>query len=144
MVGSIQLVHNIINSWHFFSFDIAFASAWLYNCSAGDKFELLFTCCSQATEKIVHVEEKLSKGYGGENAYHVSGYRYLLVDRDRSISRASPPGKVATLAKVSTTSWYALHVHVHVVWVSLFHYMFQLSCLLLLRLRKVLRAGSWS
>lgn len=51
--------------------------------------------------KILRVEEKLSKGWGGENAYHVGGYRYLLVDRDRNISRASPPGKVATLSKES-------------------------------------------
>ncbi|CAH1444158.1 unnamed protein product [Lactuca virosa] len=43
--------------------------------------------------KIVKVEEKLAKGWGGENAYHVKGYRYLLVDGDRSISRASPPRK---------------------------------------------------
>ncbi|URE48509.1 hypothetical protein MUK42_14268 [Musa troglodytarum] len=54
-----------------------------------------------ASEKIVHVEEKLSRGWGGENAYHVSGYRYLLVDTDKSISRTSPPGKVMTLAKDS-------------------------------------------
>ncbi|CAN4087676.1 unnamed protein product [Withania somnifera] len=54
-----------------------------------------------ASPKIFKVEEKLSQGWGGENAYHVSGYRYLLVDGDRSISRASPPGKVATLAKDS-------------------------------------------
>lgn len=46
------------------------------------------------------VGEKLSKGWGGENAYHVGGYRYLLVDGDRQISRASPPGKVTTLTKV--------------------------------------------
>lgn len=46
------------------------------------------------------VEEKLSRGWGGENAYHVSGCRYLLVDGDRNISRASPPGKVTTLTKV--------------------------------------------
>lgn len=99
------IVIYIINSWHFFSCLIL--PLLVHDCiialHAIDKFELLFTCCSQASEKIVHVEEKLSKGYGGENAYHVSGYRYLLVDRDRSISRASPPGKVATLAKVSTT-----------------------------------------
>ncbi|KAF2606350.1 hypothetical protein F2Q68_00045521, partial [Brassica cretica] len=31
--------------------------------------------------------------------YHVSGYRYLLVDNDMEVSRASPSGKVATLAK---------------------------------------------
>ncbi|KDO60808.1 hypothetical protein CISIN_1g010307mg [Citrus sinensis] len=54
-----------------------------------------------ASLKILKVEEKLSKGWGGENAYHVSGYRYLLVDGDRNISRASPPGKVTTLAKES-------------------------------------------
>lgn len=58
----------------------------------------------QASAKISKVEEKLSKGWGGENAYHVSGYRYLLVDNDMEVSRASPPGKVATLAKVKQTS----------------------------------------
>jgi len=47
------------------------------------------------------VEEKLSKGWGDENAYHVSGYRYLLVDDgDRNVSRASPATKVTTLTKV--------------------------------------------
>ncbi|XP_039127339.1 vacuolar fusion protein CCZ1 homolog [Dioscorea cayenensis subsp. rotundata] len=54
-----------------------------------------------AYHKIINVEEKLSRGWGGENAYHVSGYRYLIVDGDRHISRASPPGKVTTLAKDS-------------------------------------------
>ncbi|XP_010540165.1 PREDICTED: vacuolar fusion protein CCZ1 homolog [Tarenaya hassleriana] len=54
-----------------------------------------------ASLKILKVEEKLSKGWGGENAYHVSGYRYLLVDNDMEVSRASPSGKVATLAKES-------------------------------------------
>ncbi|KAM6546780.1 hypothetical protein CsatB_027516 [Cannabis sativa] len=54
-----------------------------------------------ALVKIVKVEEKLSKGWGGENAYHVGGYRYLLLDGDRNISRASPPGKVTTLTKES-------------------------------------------
>eukprot|EP00262_Sarcandra_glabra_P016513 TRINITY_DN5414_c0_g1_i1.p1 TRINITY_DN5414_c0_g1~~TRINITY_DN5414_c0_g1_i1.p1 ORF type:complete len:517 (-),score=99.19 TRINITY_DN5414_c0_g1_i1:299-1849(-) len=54
-----------------------------------------------ASHKVMKVEEKLSKGWGGENAYHVSGYRYLLVDSDRNISRASPPGKVTTLTKDS-------------------------------------------
>ncbi|KAH9616695.1 hypothetical protein KSS87_023823 [Heliosperma pusillum] len=53
----------------------------------------------EASLKILKVEEKLTKGWGGENAYHVSGYRYLLVDGDRSVSRASPASKVATLAK---------------------------------------------
>ncbi|GFP97216.1 vacuolar fusion protein ccz1 homolog [Phtheirospermum japonicum] len=54
-----------------------------------------------ASLRMFKVEEKLSRGWGGENAYHVSGYRYLLVDGDRYISRASPPGKVTTLAKES-------------------------------------------
>lgn len=54
-----------------------------------------------ASSKITHIEEKISRGWGGENAYHVGGYRYLLIDSDRSISRASPPGKVTTLAKDS-------------------------------------------
>ncbi|KAF8772857.1 hypothetical protein HU200_005245 [Digitaria exilis] len=54
-----------------------------------------------ASQKIVTVEQKLSRGWGGENAYHVGGYRYLLVDPDRRVSRASPPGKVTTLAKDS-------------------------------------------
>ncbi|XP_068478453.1 vacuolar fusion protein CCZ1 homolog B-like isoform X1 [Phaseolus vulgaris] len=54
-----------------------------------------------ASLKILKVEEKLSKGWGGENAYHVGGYRYLLVDGDRNISRASPATKVTTLTKES-------------------------------------------
>ncbi|XP_059649787.1 vacuolar fusion protein CCZ1 homolog B-like isoform X2 [Cornus florida] len=54
-----------------------------------------------ASLKMLKVEEKLSKGWGGENAYHVSGYRYLLLDDDRNVSRASPPGKVTTLNKES-------------------------------------------
>ncbi|CAA3026100.1 Hypothetical predicted protein [Olea europaea subsp. europaea] len=54
-----------------------------------------------ASLKMFWVEEKLSRGWGGENAYHVSGCRYLLVDGDRNISRASPPGKVTTLTKDS-------------------------------------------
>ncbi|CAN1297315.1 Vacuolar fusion protein CCZ1 homolog B [Linum perenne] len=54
-----------------------------------------------ASLKLLTVEEKLSKGWGGENAYHVSGYRYLLIDDERSVSRASPPAKVMTLTKES-------------------------------------------
>ncbi|KAG2583981.1 vacuolar fusion protein CCZ1 homolog isoform X3 [Panicum virgatum] len=54
-----------------------------------------------ASQKIVTVEQKLTRRWGGENAYHVSGYRYLLVDPDRRVSRASPSGKVTTLAKDS-------------------------------------------
>ncbi|KAB5544887.1 hypothetical protein DKX38_012999 [Salix brachista] len=59
------------------------------------------TNVTEASLKILKVEEKLSKGWGGENAYHVSGYRYLLIDDDRNVSRASPPAKVTTLAKES-------------------------------------------
>ncbi|KOM51265.1 hypothetical protein LR48_Vigan08g209200 [Vigna angularis] len=54
-----------------------------------------------ASLQILKVEEKLSKGWGGENAYHVGGYRYLLVDGDRNVSRASPATKVTTLTKES-------------------------------------------
>lgn len=54
-----------------------------------------------ASLKIIKVEEKLSRGWGGENAYHVSGYRYLLVDGNRCVSRCTPPGKVTTLTKES-------------------------------------------
>ncbi|KAJ1703126.1 hypothetical protein LUZ63_002905 [Rhynchospora breviuscula] len=52
-------------------------------------------------QRVTAVEQKLSRGWGGENAYHVSGYRYLLIDRDRSVSRATPAGKVTTLKKES-------------------------------------------
>ncbi|CAH8321450.1 unnamed protein product [Eruca vesicaria subsp. sativa] len=55
----------------------------------------------QASLRIMKIEEKISRGWGGENAYHVKGYRYLVVDNDMEISRASPSGKVATLAKES-------------------------------------------
>ncbi|CAO2206786.1 unnamed protein product [Urochloa humidicola] len=54
-----------------------------------------------ASQKIVAIEQKLTRGWGGENAYHVAGYRYLLVDPVRRVSRASPPGKVTTLSKDS-------------------------------------------
>eukprot|EP01018_Ginkgo_biloba_P005870 Gb_20817 [translate_table: standard] len=54
-----------------------------------------------ASLKILKLEEKLSKEWGGGNAYHVAGYRYLFCDRDRNLSRASPPGKVTTLSKSS-------------------------------------------
>lgn len=71
--------------------------------------QMVFTCflggillcfLFQASLKILRIDEKLSRGWGGENAYHVAGYRYLLVDGDRHLSRASPPGKVTTLTKV--------------------------------------------
>ncbi|KAL0699550.1 hypothetical protein Bca4012_055672 [Brassica carinata] len=55
----------------------------------------------QASLRIMKIEEKISRGWGGENAYHVKGYRYLVVDSGLEVSRASPSGKVATLAKES-------------------------------------------
>jgi hypothetical protein len=54
----------------------------------------------QVAQRVTAIEQKLSRGWGGENAYHVSGYRYLLIDGDRSVSRATPAGKVTTLTKV--------------------------------------------
>ncbi|GJR98085.1 vacuolar fusion protein CCZ1 homolog B-like protein isoform X1 [Tanacetum coccineum] len=71
------------------------------NNSIGLFSNYLFFLPLLAFAKIFKVEEKLAKGWGGENAYHVKGYRYLLVDGDRNISRASPPGKVTTLTKES-------------------------------------------
>ncbi|EOA37651.1 hypothetical protein CARUB_v10012180mg [Capsella rubella] len=54
-----------------------------------------------ASLRIWKIEEKISKGWVGKNAYHIKGYRYLVVDNDMEVSRASPTGKVATLAKES-------------------------------------------
>ncbi|XP_078444574.1 vacuolar fusion protein CCZ1 homolog isoform X2 [Wolffia australiana] len=57
-----------------------------------------------AKQRIIRVEQKLSEGWPGENANHVKGYRYLLLDTDQKISKASPPGKVSTLTKDSLLS----------------------------------------
>lgn len=76
---------------------IPFSSLASGQCIALVKQQLL----ENASQKIMNVEEKLSRGWGGENAYHVSGYRYLIIDADRNISRASPAGKVTTLTKDS-------------------------------------------
>ncbi|XP_010476704.1 PREDICTED: vacuolar fusion protein CCZ1 homolog isoform X2 [Camelina sativa] len=54
-----------------------------------------------ASLRILKIEENISRGWGGENAYHIKGYRYLVVDNDMEVSRASPSGKVATLKKES-------------------------------------------
>ncbi|XP_010497601.1 PREDICTED: uncharacterized protein LOC104774895 isoform X2 [Camelina sativa] len=54
-----------------------------------------------ASLRILKIEENISRGWGGENAYHTKGYRYLVVDNDMEVSRASPSGKVATLKKES-------------------------------------------
>ncbi|CAN6487309.1 unnamed protein product [Victoria cruziana] len=54
-----------------------------------------------ATLQMLKVEEKLSREWGGVNAYHVKGYRYLLLNDGINTSRASPPGKVATLSRGS-------------------------------------------
>ncbi|KAJ3677439.1 hypothetical protein LUZ60_003163 [Juncus effusus] len=53
------------------------------------------------SDRIVKLESKLARGWGGENAYHVSGYRYLIIDNNTQISRFTPPGKVTTLTKDS-------------------------------------------
>jgi hypothetical protein len=55
----------------------------------------------QASLRILKIEENISRGWGGENAYHIKGYRYLVVDNDTKVSRSSPSGKVTTLAKES-------------------------------------------
>jgi len=54
-----------------------------------------------ASLRILKIEENISRGWGGENAYHIKGYRYLVVDNDTKVSRSSPSGKVTTLAKES-------------------------------------------
>lgn len=64
------------------------------------------------------MEEKISRGWGGENAYHVKGYRYLVVDNDLEVSRASPSGKVATLAKVTSSTSYELVAEIKTTLVS--------------------------
>jgi hypothetical protein len=56
----------------------------------------------QASLRILKIEENISRGWGGENAYHIKGYRYLVVDNDTKVSRSSPSGKVTTLAKVTS------------------------------------------
>ncbi|KMZ65769.1 hypothetical protein ZOSMA_30G00500 [Zostera marina] len=65
-----------------------------------------------ASRKIIKVEEKLSQGWGGENTNHVKGYRYLLLNTDQHISKASPPGKVSTLSKESLLTLNKLRVEV--------------------------------
>ncbi|EFJ22293.1 hypothetical protein SELMODRAFT_416490 [Selaginella moellendorffii] len=52
-------------------------------------------------DKIQVLEEKLTKQWGGSNAMHVPGYRYMHHDLSRRTIKASPPNKVATLAKES-------------------------------------------
>ncbi|KAK4394230.1 Vacuolar fusion protein CCZ1B [Sesamum angolense] len=72
---------------------------------------LNFNSISGVTEDVQSRREVI-KRLGGENAYHVSGYRYLLVDGDRYISRASPPGKVTTLTKESLIAFCKLREEV--------------------------------
>ena len=54
----------------------------------------------QISGKLGSLEEKISREWGGINANHVPGYRYLCVDHDSKICKASPNNKVATLTKV--------------------------------------------
>lgn len=55
----------------------------------------------KASQKLAILEEKIAKEWGGNNTNHVPGYRYLYIDHDSRISRASPGSKVATLMKES-------------------------------------------
>ncbi|KAH9321381.1 hypothetical protein KI387_016020, partial [Taxus chinensis] len=65
--------------------------------------------------KISKLEEKLSKEWGGDNTYHVAGYRYLFCDNDKKLSRASPPGKVTTLSKSSLAALSKMRAEVDLV-----------------------------
>ncbi|CAM6129572.1 unnamed protein product [Calypogeia fissa] len=58
----------------------------------------------KASQKIHKLEESLIKEWPGINAWHVAGYRYLYCDWDNRVSRFSPAGKVATLAKESLST----------------------------------------
>ncbi|KAH7352599.1 hypothetical protein KP509_19G053500 [Ceratopteris richardii] len=58
----------------------------------------------KASNKLNALEDRLSKEWGGINANHVPGYRYLYVDYDSRVSKASPAGKIATLTKDSLLS----------------------------------------
>ena len=55
----------------------------------------------QISGKLGSLEEKISREWGGINANHVPGYRYICVDHDSKICKASPNNKVATLTKVT-------------------------------------------
>jgi len=68
-----------------------------------------------ASLKILNLEEKLTKQWGGGNTYHVAGYRYLFCNHDRNLSRASPPGKVTTLSKSSLAALCKLRSEVDLV-----------------------------
>eukprot|EP00252_Welwitschia_mirabilis_P001856 TRINITY_DN1181_c0_g1_i1.p1 TRINITY_DN1181_c0_g1~~TRINITY_DN1181_c0_g1_i1.p1 ORF type:complete len:516 (+),score=102.53 TRINITY_DN1181_c0_g1_i1:312-1859(+) len=65
--------------------------------------------------KIIKLEERLTKEWGGVNANHVAGYRYLYCDHDRKLSKASPPGKVATLSKNSLVALSKLRAEVDLI-----------------------------
>lgn len=54
--------------------------------------------------KLGLVEERISREWGGPNVNHVQGFRYLCIDNDSRISKASPGSKVATLTKDSLLS----------------------------------------
>lgn len=55
----------------------------------------------KASQKLGIIEDKIAKAWGGSNMNHVQGYRYLVVDHDSSIARASPGSKFATVMKDS-------------------------------------------
>lgn len=58
----------------------------------------------KASTKLISLEERLSREWGGLNANHVPGYRYLYIDDSSRVSKASPGSKVATLTKDSLLS----------------------------------------
>eukprot|EP00250_Pteridium_aquilinum_P012618 c20839_g1_i2 orf=227-1765(+) len=58
----------------------------------------------KASDKLSVLEERISREWKGLNANHVPGYRYLCIDNDSRISKASPGSKVATLTKDSLLS----------------------------------------
>lgn len=46
------------------------------------------------------IEEKILRGWGGENVYYVKGYCYLVVDIDLEVFRVFFLGKVVIFVKV--------------------------------------------
>ncbi|KAI5063812.1 hypothetical protein GOP47_0020482 [Adiantum capillus-veneris] len=58
----------------------------------------------KASNRLSVLEERISRDWGGINANHVPGYRYLWVDHDSRVSKASPGSKITTLTKDSLLS----------------------------------------
>ncbi|MCO5560451.1 hypothetical protein L7F22_014066 [Adiantum nelumboides] len=58
----------------------------------------------KASKKLSVLEERISRDWPGINGNHVPGYRYLWVDHDSRVSKASPGSKITTLTKDSLLS----------------------------------------